>query len=482
MIKGEFDFTKKLIRENLNEQLNAFQDILTPTLLFDDSIAAKEIIDSFSYNPQIEGAVLWRKNESSNTSPTFSKFASTEGYEPKPIFSDFEIWDKETLTITKKIGPGNRPLGYLSLSRSLSDLSTRKEKFIGFGLVSWILMIVVVVIVTLWYQSNLTRPMKELMRVAEKISVNKDYNLRAQKITNDEFGRLTNIFNEMMDSLDDADQKLREANNQMENKVKLRTQELSDSNKMLVKEMEQREKTHTELLQTKEKLNRQEKLASVGQVSSNIAHELRNPMTAIRNAVFFLRSYSKSIEDSKALHHLDVIDNELTQSDEVIQRLLELTKGEKIKLINSDLRKIAHDAFLVLNPPTNIQFKVNFQEATKDVKVDPLLFRQILTNLYTNSIQAMPAGGQINLSAKKSNEWIEIRVSDEGEGINSNLWSKVFDPLYTNKKDGVGLGLSLCKELIERHNGNIEIEASSKNGTTFLLSLPAPKTLELVHA
>ena len=306
------------------------------------------------------------------------------------FFSDFEIWDKETLTITKKIGPSNRPLGYLSLSRSLSDLSTRKEKFIGFGLVSWILMIVVVVIVTLWYQSNLTRPMKELMRVAEKISVNKDYNLRAQKITNDEFGRLTNIFNEMMDSLDDADQKLREANNQMENKVKRRTQELSDSNKMLVKEMEQREKTHTELLQTKEKLNRQEKLASVGQVSSNIAHELRNPMTAIRNAVFFLRSYSKSIEDSKALHHLDVIDNELTQSDEVIQRLLELTKGEKIKLINSDLRKIAHDAFLVLNPPTNIQFKVNFQEAAKDVKVDPLLFRQILTNLYIIQYKPCP--------------------------------------------------------------------------------------------
>ena len=67
MIKGEFDFTKKLIRENLNEQLNAFQDILTPTLLFDDSIAAKEIIDSFSYNPQIEGAVLWREDESSNS-------------------------------------------------------------------------------------------------------------------------------------------------------------------------------------------------------------------------------------------------------------------------------------------------------------------------------------------------------------------------------------------------------------------------------
>ena len=120
--------------------------------------------------------------------------------------------------------------------------------------------------------------------------------------------------------------------------------------------MEQREKTHTELLQTKEKLNRQEKLASVGQVLPILPYELRNPMTAIVMPSSFQGSYSKSIEDSKALHHLDVIDNELTQSDEVIQRLLELTKGEKIKIINSDLERSLTIPFGTQSS-SNIQFQ-----------------------------------------------------------------------------------------------------------------------------
>jgi signal transduction histidine kinase len=278
-----------------------------------------------------------------------------------------------------------------------------------------------------------------------------------------------------MDSLNSSDQKLREVNNDMENKVKLRTKELSSSNKKLIREMEHREKTHNELLKTREKLNRQENLANVGQVSSNIAHELRNPMTAIRNSVYFLRKHF--ITDSKALHHLEVIDDELSQSDEVIERLLELTKGKKIKLKTTDLRKIAHDAYLICTPPRNIQLKIKLEEATKEIRLDPLLFRQILTNLFSNSIQAMPQGGDISLIAIQKESTIEIRVTDNGEGIPKESWNKVFDPLYTNKKDGIGLGLSLCRELMERHNGSITIEKSSNSGTTFLILLPAPSLI-----
>ena len=295
------------------------------------------------------------------------------------------------------IGNQENILGYFSLSRSLSDLNTRKDKFIGFGLLSWLVIIFVIVIVTLWYQISLTRPIQELIRVAENISTFKDYSIRARQLSDDEFGRLIKIFNQMMDSLNSSDQKLREVNNDMENKVKLRTKELSSSNKKLIREMEHREKTHNELLKTREKLNRQENLANVGQVSSNIAHELRNPMTAIRNSVYFLRKHF--ITDSKALHHLEVIDDELSQSDEVIERLLELTKGKKIKLKTTDLRKIAHDAYLICTPPRNIQLKIKLEEATKEIRLDPLLFRQILTNLFSNSIQAMPQGGDISLIA-----------------------------------------------------------------------------------
>ena len=198
-------------------------------------------------------------------------------------------------------------------------------------------------------------------------------------------------------------------------------------------------------------------------------------MTAIRNSVYFLRKHF--ITDSKALHHLEVIDDELSQSDEVIQRLLELTKGEKIKLKTTDLRKIAHDAYLICTPPRNIQLKVKLEEGTKEIRLDPLLFRQILTNLFSNSIQAMPQGGYISLIAIQNESSIEIRVTDNGEGVPQESWNKVFDPLYTDKKDGIGLGLSLCRELTERHSGSISIEKSSNSGTTFLILLPAPSLI-----
>ncbi len=476
VLKGEFDFAKNLIRENLIEQVNAFEDTLTPSILFDDSITAHEIIKTISYNPLINGVALWKRNQDpEGNSESYVLFASSENYRPKLDQTVEEKWSSKTITITKMIGSQDNILGYFSLSRSLSDLNTRKDKFIGFGLLTWLVIIFVIVIVTLWYQISLTRPIQELIRVAENISTFKDYSIRARQLSDDEFGRLIKIFNQMMDSLNSSDQKLREVNNDMENKVKLRTKELSSSNKKLIREMEHREKTHNELLKTREKLNRQENLANVGQVSSNIAHELRNPMTAIRNSVYFLRKHF--ITDSKALHHLEVIDDELSQSDEVIERLLELTKGKKIKLKTTDLRKIAHDAYQICTPPRNIQLKVKLEEATKEIRLDPLLFRQILTNLFSNSIQAMPQGGDISLIAIQKESTIEIRVTDNGEGIPKESWNKVFDPLYTNKKDGIGLGLSLCRELMERHNGSITIEKSSNSGTTFLILLPAPSLI-----
>ena len=91
--------------------------------------------------------------------------------------------------------------------------------------------------------------------------------------------------------------------------------------------------------------------------------------------------------------------------------------------------------------------------------------------------EAMPQGGWISLSATQKESNIEIRVTDNGEGIPEESWNKVFDPLYTNKKDGIGLGLSICRELTERHNGSITIETSSQIGTTFLILLPAPSLI-----
>lgn len=470
VFKGELDFSKELVNQNLVMQVNAYRDTLAPTLLFDDSITANEIITSLSYNPLISKASVWKL---SKEKPIL--FASLNNNSSSPPLEAGKTWEEKSLTIDAVIASNSNILGYLSITRSLEDLITKKDQFIGFGLLSWTLIIMVIVLITLWYQSSLTRPIQELMKVSERISLEKNYNIRAKEVSQDEFGRLTKIFNQMMDSLNYSDQKLRNYNSEMETQVKLRTEELSTTNCKLLEEMRLKEKTHTELLQTRERLNRQEKLASVGQVSSNIAHELRNPMTAMRNSVYFLRK--RSSKDEKIQQHLDLIDNELSQSDEVIVRLLELTKGRKLKLAKTNLKKLISDTFYISKISGNTFLEMNIQKEASFVTIDSLLFRQIFTNLMTNAIQAMTQGGVIQVKAalNQSNKGeIHIRFIDSGAGIAKDKWNKIFDPLYTGKDDGIGLGLALCKDLIERHGGTIIVEFSSSNGTAFLITLPSP--------
>ena len=469
MFKGELDFSKQLVHKNLIEQINAYKDTLTPTLLFDDSTTANEIITSLSYNPLISKASVWKL---SKEKPIL--FASLSDKSTPLSHTEEEIWSEKSLTINTVIKSNSNVLGYFSITRSLDDLITKKDQFIGFGLLSWSLIIFVILLITLWYQSSLTMPIQELMKVSERISIEKNYNIRAKEVSKDEFGRLTKIFNQMMDSLNSADQKLRNYNSEMETQVKARTDELSTTNQRLVEEMKLKEKTYSELLQTRERLNRQEKLANVGQVSSNIAHELRNPMAAIRNSVYFLRR--RSSMDDKNLQHLNLIDSELSQSDQVIERFLELTKGKKLKLGKTDLEKLIIDSFNLSKISGNTFLDINIQKEVKFVNIDSLLFRQIFSNLTTNAIQAMPQGGVIHANAtsdKSNNNEIQIRFIDSGTGIAKYENDKIFDPLYTSKEDGIGLGLSLCKDLIERHGGAIVVEFSSINGTGFLITLPS---------
>ena len=247
VFKGELDFSKELVNQNLVMQGKLHtEDTLAPTLLFDDSITANEIITSLSYNPLISKASVWKL---SKEKPIL--FASLNNNSSSPPLEAGKTWEEKSLTIDAVIASNSNILeGYLSITRSLEDLITKKDQFIGFGLLSWTLIIMVIVLITLWYQSSLTRPIQELMKVSERISLEKNYNIRAKEVSQDEFGRLTKIFNQMMDSLNYSDQKLRNYNSEMESQVKLRTEELSTTNCKLLEEMRLKEKTHTELLQT----------------------------------------------------------------------------------------------------------------------------------------------------------------------------------------------------------------------------------------
>jgi C4-dicarboxylate-specific signal transduction histidine kinase len=276
----------------------------------------------------------------------------------------------------------------------------------------------------------------------------------------------------MLDSINETNMELLESKAIVEQRVQERTDDLAKTNHLLQDEINEKEKKNQQLLMLQQQLARQERLASVGQVSSNIAHELRNPMAAIRNSVYFLRKNLHA--EGKTKEHLDIIDQQLSASDQVIERLLDITKGKELFLKSINLEKACVEAIEVIDSTNQIDFSFKSSLGKVRPRVDKLLFRQILANIFLNSVQSTPENSltKIQVQAMVKSEQIEVRITDNGEGISKDIIARVFNPLFTTKKDGFGLGLSLCKDLISRHGGEIAITESSSSGTVIQIKIP----------
>ena len=469
----DINSTKKLIRSNIVNQVDNFSRLLYPALAFDDKESAYELLKSFSTNPLINSSIIWKKRDTNELKfDLFAHYPEEKLYSPIPPNLFIENYDNdEVIFISKAIMAVDEKLGIISVTRSLQDLNTKKAEYLQVGILTALSIFIIIILITLWYQSSLTKPLKELSSVAEKISKEKNYTIRATKTSLDEFGSLTDVFNEMLDSLQISNSQLRSANEEMEQRVEQRTEELTLSNKRITKEMSEKELATQELIRTRDQLNQSEKLANVGQVSSNIAHELRNPLAAIRNSTYLLRLKLK--KNDKLMDHLKIIDHEISRSDEVIERLLEITKGENLKRVPVNLEAVAKEAMNYANVAQEHELIITFITKPFWVKLDKLLFRQVLINIFLNSIQAMPKGGKIEMKINQDpSKSVKISIKDEGTGIKKHLLKTVFDPLYTDKAEGVGLGLSLCRDLISRHGGTIIAKSELGLGTTIEIELP----------
>ena len=474
LFNQDINFTKNLIRTNIVNQIDNLSRIIYPAIVFDDNESAFELLKGFSTNPMIESAVIWKTSDSIQIKPVlFSHYPITKQplQQPAAKYSENELGGN-LVVFSEVINPGNEQIGIISVTRSLEDLKSKRAQYLQVGIVSGLSIFIIIILITLWYHSSLTKPLKELSSVAGKISDEKNYTIRARKISLDEFGRLTDVFNQMLDSLESSNKQLRLANEEMEERVEKRTKELTLSNKRIIQEMSEKEIATQELIKTKDQLNQKEKLANVGQVSSNIAHELRNPMSAIRNATYFLRL--KLDKNDKLLEHLEIIDREISRSDEVIQRLLEITQGGDLKKAPTNLELLANEAMSHADVSKTSKLQIFSDPQISTLKLDKLLFKQVLFNIFLNSTQAMPNGGKIQMNISHgSTNMIKINISDEGEGIEENKITKIFDPLYTDKDEGVGLGLSLCKDLISRHGGTIKAISGQPHGATIEIEIPS---------
>jgi PAS domain S-box-containing protein len=222
-----------------------------------------------------------------------------------------------------------------------------------------------------------------------------------------------------------------------------------------------------------EQMVRQEKLATLGQLAGGVAHELRNPLCGIKNAAYFL-NMSTDNPDAEVKEAIEILNRELTTADNIIQSLFDYADPKKPRLeLDVSINERIREALFYRNIPEDIDTVTELDEDLPSIKADPEQLDQVLNNLIRNAIQAMREGGQLIISSQfQDSGWIVITIKDTGEGIQKESLTKIFQPLFTTKPKGIGLGLALCKNYIEGHGGKIRVDSEVGKGTNVKISFP----------
>jgi signal transduction histidine kinase len=245
--------------------------------------------------------------------------------------------------------------------------------------------------------------------------------------------------------------------------------------KVFSQQMEEKiQKTTADLRKTEAQLIRSEKLAALGQLSAGIAHEIRNPLTSI-NILIHSLTENLPTEHSR-WEDLKVIEEEILRINEIVDQFLRFAKPASPLLEKTNLIPIFEEILQLLRPQIErcrIVVKKEF-EPLPLITVDKEQIKQVILNLLMNAIQAMTGGGKLGMTGRLSKDgyWVELAIQDSGVGIPPEDIDKLFDPFFSTKEGGIGLGLSIAHRIIDQHHGKIEVESTPGKGTLFTISLP----------
>jgi len=241
------------------------------------------------------------------------------------------------------------------------------------------------------------------------------------------------------------------------------------------KRMEKELREHTERLEylvekRTGELQEAERMAAIGELAAMVGHDLRNPLTGIMGATYFLKKKYTSINDSDTDKMLDIIERNVEYSNKIIKDLLDYSKKIQPGLHRMSLIGILGDALESFEIPENIV--VDQTELSRmEVEVDPQMMKRVFINMLSNAVDAMPEGGHIRIESHEKGDKLEISLTDTGKGIPEDVFKHIWKPLFTTKAKGMGFGLSICKRLVECQGGSIDVESVEGKGTTFTISL-----------
>jgi len=254
-----------------------------------------------------------------------------------------------------------------------------------------------------------------------------------------------------------TEESIRQLNENLDTKVKERTEQL---------------------LEAQQELVRNEKLAMLGQIAVSVGQELRNPLGVMNNAVYFIQTVLPDADES-VKEYLNIIKSEIAGSERIVSDLLDSARTKPPYAETVGVQELLDQTLGKLVIPSTVTLKLEIPETLPSLRADTQQINQVLRNLISNAIEAMPKGGMLEIGAvsDKAAKTITLTVRDSGIGMTPENLGHLFQPLFTTKARGIGLGLVVVKNLIEANGGTVEVQSEAGKGTIFSVTLPSADIL-----
>ncbi len=225
-----------------------------------------------------------------------------------------------------------------------------------------------------------------------------------------------------------------------------------------------------ELEELRDQIVKAERLSSIGELSSRLAHDIRNPLSVIKNAAVLIETREKGKLDTKSTEYISIMLDQINIMSQQINHILEFVRTKPIKMEKISVTKLLHESKESLEIPSD--FEINYPEEDIKIDCDVEQMRIVFNNLILNAIQASDSKpGKIIIRCKEGADKMILEFQDFGLGISKKDIKRIFEPLFTTKQMGIGLGLVSCKTIIEQHKGTIQA-ANTDSGALFTIMLP----------
>lgn len=232
----------------------------------------------------------------------------------------------------------------------------------------------------------------------------------------------------------------------------------------------------TQIYKMQEEILKVDRLAYLGEFSSTLAHEIRNPLAGIKTTAQALGE-ELGINDPRR-EYIDRIIKEIDRLNDLLRTFFTFAKPRRLDLIPCHIKEVVKEVRGLLSKEAekiNVLIKEIYDNDLPLVPLDKNQMQQVFMNLFLNALEAMPNGGTLTVEAHRLNSqkrWIEVKVTDTGKGISTEHIAKIFDPFFTTKTKGLGLGLAITHKIIAAHGGHINVESIVDKGSTFIIRLP----------